>query len=222
MSEKVCIRYVGPLKALYTLPPDRPVHSDTNSASLGSILAMHQLRATTISLTFPPLSIARYSLIQLSEQGRQWRERKCPIFGTAAKRRFELRITCLRVRILPVNYRAYSSTISCPAHLSPQHPLDAPFQPRHPLPQLRHIRTPFQILAKFRSRIFQLDVHLACNLRATRKSAIQSNINAKLQTLKTRDNFALYKIGDIIRGQDYKRFSSMSRCSTHNLWSEMT
>ena len=24
------------------------------------------------------------------------------------------------------------------------------------------------------------------------------------------------------RGQDYKRFSSMSRCSTHNLCSEMT
>ena len=27
---------------------------------------------------------------------------------------------------------------------------------------------------------------------------------------------------DKIRGQDYKRFSSMSRCSTHNLCSEMT
>ena len=26
----------------------------------------------------------------------------------------------------------------------------------------------------------------------------------------------------MIRGQDYKRFSSMSRCSTHNLCSEMT
>ena len=65
--------------------PDRPVHSDTNSASTGSILAMQQLRATTKSLTFSPLSIARYSFIQLSQQGRQWRERKCPIFEMVAK-----------------------------------------------------------------------------------------------------------------------------------------
>ena len=28
--------------------------------------------------------------------------------------------------------------------------------------------------------------------------------------------------GEDTRGQDYKRFSSMSRCSTHNLCSEMT
>ena len=46
---------------------------------------MQQLRATTKSLTFPPLSIARYSFIQLSRQGRQWREGKCPIFQTVAK-----------------------------------------------------------------------------------------------------------------------------------------
>ena len=51
--------------------PGRPVHSDTNSASPGSILAMQQLRATTKSLTFPPLSIARYSFIQLSQLGTQ-------------------------------------------------------------------------------------------------------------------------------------------------------
>ena len=49
------------------------------------ILAMQQLRATTKSLTFPPLSIARYSFKQLSQLGRQWRERKCPIFETVAK-----------------------------------------------------------------------------------------------------------------------------------------
>ena len=42
---------------LFSLP-DRPVHSDTNSASPGGILVMQQLRATTKSLTFPPLSIA--------------------------------------------------------------------------------------------------------------------------------------------------------------------
>ncbi len=52
----------------------RPVHPDTNSASPGSIL-----RATTNSLTFPPLSIVRYSFIQLSQLGR-----KCPIFETVA------------------------------------------------------------------------------------------------------------------------------------------
>ena len=55
------------------------------SACPGSILAMQQLRATTKSRTFPPLSIARYSFIQLSRQGRQWREGKCPLFQTVAK-----------------------------------------------------------------------------------------------------------------------------------------
>ena len=49
--------------------PGRPVHSDTNSASPGSILAMLQLRATTKSLTFPPLSRARYSFIALNHTG---------------------------------------------------------------------------------------------------------------------------------------------------------
>ena len=65
--------------------PGRPVHSDTNSASLGSILDMPQLRATTKSLTFPPLSISRYSFKQLSQLGRQWGEQKCPNFETVAK-----------------------------------------------------------------------------------------------------------------------------------------
>ena len=37
------------------------------------------------AITFPPLSVARYSFIQLSEQGRQWRERKCPNFETVPK-----------------------------------------------------------------------------------------------------------------------------------------
>ncbi len=39
--------------------------------SPGSILVMQQLRAKTKSLTFPPLSIARYSFVQLSEMGRR-------------------------------------------------------------------------------------------------------------------------------------------------------
>ena len=47
-------------KRFTLLLPDRPVHSDTNSASLGSILVMQQLR-NDYSLTCPPLSIARYS-----------------------------------------------------------------------------------------------------------------------------------------------------------------
>ena len=41
--------------------PGRPVHSETNSASPGSILAMQQLR-NDYSLACPPLSIAKYSL----------------------------------------------------------------------------------------------------------------------------------------------------------------
>ena len=39
----------------------------------------------TKSLTFPPLSIARYSFILLNQQECQWRERKCLIFETVAK-----------------------------------------------------------------------------------------------------------------------------------------
>ena len=56
--------------ALHFSSPDRPVHSDTNSTSLGSILAMQQLRVKT-SFTFPLLPVARYSFIQLSELGRR-------------------------------------------------------------------------------------------------------------------------------------------------------
>ena len=48
----------------------RPVHSDTNATSLGSILAMQQLR-NDYSLTCPPLSIVRYKFIQLSRQRRR-------------------------------------------------------------------------------------------------------------------------------------------------------
>ena len=77
---KVCKRYVF-YKALYPVrwtaqsalhlsSPGRPVHSDTNSASLGSILAMPHLR-NDYSLTRPPLSIARYSFIQLSRLRRR-------------------------------------------------------------------------------------------------------------------------------------------------------
>ena len=74
---KVCFFYIAqyPVRwtaqsALHFSSPSRPVHSDTNSASRGSILAMQQLR-NDYSLTCPPLSIARYSLIQLSRLRRR-------------------------------------------------------------------------------------------------------------------------------------------------------
>ena len=51
--------------SLHLSSPGRPVHSDTNSASLGSILAMQQLR-NDYSRICPPLSIGRYSFIHLS------------------------------------------------------------------------------------------------------------------------------------------------------------
>ena len=50
--------------------PGRHVRSDTNSASLGTILAMQQLR-NDYSLAYPPLSIAMYSFIQLSRLRRR-------------------------------------------------------------------------------------------------------------------------------------------------------
>ena len=86
--------------------PDRPVHSDTNSASPGSILAMQQLGAKTKSLTFPPLSIARYSFIQLSQQGRQWRERKCTIFEKVAKGVSTPGSLDCESGVLPLSYRS--------------------------------------------------------------------------------------------------------------------
>ena len=76
------------------------------SASPGSILVMQQLRATTKSLTFPPLSMARFSFIQLSRQGRQWREGKCPIFQTVAKRDSNPGSLDCESGILPLSYRA--------------------------------------------------------------------------------------------------------------------
>ena len=74
--------------------------------SPGSILARQQLRAKTKSLTFPPLSIARYSFIQLSQQGRQWRERKCPIFETVPKGDSNPGSHDCESGILPLSYRA--------------------------------------------------------------------------------------------------------------------
>ena len=63
---------------------------------------MLQLRAKTKSLTCPPLSIARYSFIQVSQLGRQWRERKCPIFETVASHYF---IRCCQRTTTEVGYQ---------------------------------------------------------------------------------------------------------------------
>ena len=52
--------------------PGRPDYLDTNSTSLGSILLFSSHAVIThedYSTTFPPLSIARYSFIHLSELG---------------------------------------------------------------------------------------------------------------------------------------------------------
>ena len=62
------IQSVRPLKTLCTSPPGRPVHSDNNSTSLGSIPAMQHYNARRLS-TFPPLYMASNSFIQLSELG---------------------------------------------------------------------------------------------------------------------------------------------------------
>ena len=91
--------------ALHFSSPGRPVHSDTNSASPGSILARQQLRAKTKKLTFPPLPMTRYSFIQLSEQGHQWRERKGPIFETVAKGDSNPGSLDCETGILPLSYR---------------------------------------------------------------------------------------------------------------------
>ena len=73
------------------------------------------LRATTKSLTFPPLSIARHSFIQLSQLGRQWRERKCPIFETVAKGDSNPFSLYCESGILPLSYRApLNKSNTCP------------------------------------------------------------------------------------------------------------
>ena len=57
---------VGTLRALYSSHSGRPAHSGTNSTSLGRHTSITR---EDYSHTFPPLSIARYSFIQLSQLG---------------------------------------------------------------------------------------------------------------------------------------------------------
>ena len=78
--------------------PDRPVYSDTNSTSLGSILAIQQLR-NDYSLTCPPLTytIVRYSFTQLSQLGRR-EENENAQTSKRYQRGFEPGLSRLRVR----------------------------------------------------------------------------------------------------------------------------
>ena len=77
---------VGPLKALYTFCPPRQTCSFRHQLGFSGKHSSHgAITRNDKSLTFPSLSKARYSFIQLSQLGRQWRERKCPIFETVAK-----------------------------------------------------------------------------------------------------------------------------------------
>ena len=59
-----------------------PVHSDTNSTSLGTIQP-HWILREDYPFTFTPLSIARYTFMQLIELGHRG-DRKCPSFETTA------------------------------------------------------------------------------------------------------------------------------------------
>ena len=77
-----------PLADLFILTPF--------SASLGSILAMQQLR-NDYSLTFPPLSIARYSIIQLSRLRRREVKENAQT-SKRYQRGFEPGLSRLRVR----------------------------------------------------------------------------------------------------------------------------
>ena len=57
--------------------PCRPVQSNTFSSPLGSSSLMLQLMGEDCSFTYPPLSIARYSFLQLSEL----KQRRCETFA---------------------------------------------------------------------------------------------------------------------------------------------
>ena len=63
-------------------------------------------------LTFPSLSIARYSFIQLSQQGRQWGERTCPIFETIAKGGSNPGSLDCESGVLPLSYRAPATVVT--------------------------------------------------------------------------------------------------------------
>ena len=70
------------------------------------------IRHEDYSLTFPPLSITKYSFIQLSEQKeRTWKERKCTNFETVAKGDSDPGSLDSESGILRLSYRASKSLI---------------------------------------------------------------------------------------------------------------
>ena len=78
--------------------PGRPVHSDTNSASLGSILATHQLSTKTNHSHYISTAFHSQILIYTAEWTKaSWRERKCPNFKMVAKRGLKPGLSRLRV-----------------------------------------------------------------------------------------------------------------------------
>ena len=93
--------------------PERPVHSDTNSASPESFLAMLQLLAKTKSLTCPPLSIARYSFIQLSQLGASMEITKMPNLHNGSKGDSNPGPLDWESGILPLSYRAPHYMLRC-------------------------------------------------------------------------------------------------------------
>ena len=118
-SSTVHLLRVGPIKKGSFYIAQYPVRWTAQSASHWHTCSFrHQigfsgkhsshaaLRATTKSLTFPPLSIARYPFIQLSQLERQWRERKLPIFETVAKGDSNPGSLDHESGILPLSYRA--------------------------------------------------------------------------------------------------------------------
>ena len=102
------IQYVGPLKALYTFCPPWQTCSFRHQLGFCGKHFSHAAitRNDQITHISNTVYIARYSFIQLSQQGRQWKERKCPIFETVAQRDSNPGSLDCEFGILPLGYRA--------------------------------------------------------------------------------------------------------------------
>ena len=88
------VQSVGSLKAHYTSSPlpDRPVHSGTNSTSLGRILATQQLRSKAIHSHFHRCLYTQVLIYTAEWTGAAWSERKWPNLETSKG--------CIRTRVL--------------------------------------------------------------------------------------------------------------------------
>ena len=73
--------------------PGRYVHSDTNSASPGSILAMLQLRAKTKSLTMSTTVYSQVLIYTAESTGASMERTKMPNLRNGSKGRFEHGLT---------------------------------------------------------------------------------------------------------------------------------